>query len=105
MPKEARQITFKNDEVMDALCEFCRQTDRKLPTDQLAGLSFANEAQITVYINHTNTDIPASTFTQSETAAALIKYCNSKGIPVQKKATKWLVIKEDHLVLSMATEV
>ena len=101
MPKEARQITFKNNEVIDALCDFCRQTDRDLPTEQLSALSFANDSQITVFLHHTDKDIPPSTFTQSETAVALIKYCNSKRIPIQKKATKWLEVKEDHLVLSM----
>ena len=104
MPKEARQITFKNNEVIDALCDFCRQTDRDLPTEQLSALSFANDSQITVYLHHTVTNIPLSTFTQSETAVTLFKYCNSKGIPIQKKATKWLEIKEDHLVLSMTSE-
>ncbi len=65
MPKEARQTTFKNNEVIDALREFCHQTDRDLPTDQPSALSFANDSQITVYLHHTAVDIPSSTFTQS----------------------------------------
>jgi len=104
MPRESRQIAFNNNEVLDALCEFCRQTGRGLPTEQMLGLSFANEAQITVYIQYSDEDTPPSTFTQSETAVALIRYCNNNRIPIQKKARKWLEVKEDLLVLSMASE-
>ena len=104
MPMEARQISFRNIEVIDALYEYCRQTDGDLPSCEPSALSFAQNSHITIYIRHTIVDIPPSTFTQSETTIALIKYCNSKRIPIQKGATKWLEIKEDHLVLSMTTE-
>ena len=104
MPKETRQITFTNNEVIDALREFCHLTDRKMPSDQPAGLSFANDAQVTVYINHTDINIPPSSFTQTETAIALIKYCNNIRIPIQRKAIKWLEIKGNHLVLLMKSD-
>ncbi len=104
MPKESRQIIFKNDEVLDALCDYCRKTGRALPTDDFSELSFENKSQIKVFIHHTDTDIPPSSFTQSETAVALIKYCQTIRIPIQKKALKWLVVKKDHLVLVTRSE-
>jgi len=101
MAKEQREITFKNSEVVDALYIFCEKTDRQLPQQGNNTLTFNNDPQVSINLSHDDTAQSSSTFLQNEAAAALILYCKGKGIPVPKRASKWIEVKQNSLALVM----
>ena len=100
MPNESRVISFSNTEAIDALVEYCAATKRELPKGGITRLGFSNDTEIKVTAEFTG-DAPPISFYQNEIAAALIFYCNQKGIPVARRALKSLQVSQDAVALHL----
>ncbi len=100
MPNESRVISFSNTEATDALVEYCVATKRELPKGGIERLGFSNDAEIKVTAEFKG-GAPSISFYQNEVAAALIYYCNKKGIPVARRALKSLQVAQDAVALHL----
>ena len=98
---ESRVISFSNVEAIDALIEYCTATKRQLPKGGINRLVFTNDAEIKVTAEF-NGDAASISFYQNEVAAALIFYCNKKGIPVARRALKSLQVAQDSVALNLS---
>ena len=101
MPNESRVISFSNAEAIDALVDYCAAAKREMPNGGIKRLVFSNDAEIKVTAEF-NGDAPSISFFQNEVAAALIFYCNKKGIPVARRALKSLQVAQDTIALHLA---
>jgi hypothetical protein len=101
MPNETRSLSFSNAEAIAALTEYCASTKRELPKGGIKRLSFSNDAEIKVTAEFEGGP-PAIRFYENEVAVALIMFCNKKGIPVPKRATKSLQVTQDSIALNLS---
>jgi len=101
MPNESRVISFSNAEAIDALVEYCAATKRELPKGGVNRLVFSNDTEVKVTAEFSG-GTPSISFFQNEVAAALIFYCNKKGIPVARRAVKSLQVAQDTIALHLA---
>jgi hypothetical protein len=101
MPNESRIISFSKAEAIDALVDYCAAIKRELPKSGIHRLAFANDAEIKVTAEF-NGDAAAINFYQTEVAAALIFYCNEKGIPIARRAIKSLQVAQDTIALHLS---
>src|SRR5579864_5980706 len=101
MPNESRVISFSNAEAIDALIDYCVAAKRDMPAGGIKRLVFSNDTEIKVTADF-NGGAPSISFFQNEVAAALIYYCNKKGIPVARRAVKSLQVAQDTIALHLA---
>jgi hypothetical protein len=102
MPDESRVLCFSNAEVIEAIVNYCEKTHRTLPLGGIKGLNFSNDKEIKVTVQSEG-QMATLSFYENEIAAALILYCNKKGIPIARRALKSLQVAQDivslHLVI------
>ena len=102
MPDESRVVSFSNAEVIEAILDYCEKINRALPPGGIKGLSFSNNKEFKVTVQPGGQAAPFS-FYENEIAAALILFCNKRGIPVARRALKSLQVAQDtvslHLVI------
>jgi hypothetical protein len=100
MPVETRAITFNNAEVIEALTDFCAKTEREIPASGDKRLKFSNDGEVRVVVEVGQAATTVN-FYENEVAVALIRFCNKKGIPVARRATKTLRIEQDSVALRL----
>jgi hypothetical protein len=102
MPTESRVVSFSNAELIEAVAAYCQQTKRALPPGGIKGLTFSNDKEIKVTVQPMG-DVPSFSLYETEAAVALILFCNTKGIPIARRAIKSLQVAQDtvslHLVM------
>jgi len=91
MPTEIRKIVFSPAELAEALDHFAKATHHAMPPGKIAAceIDSKNALSVAVTVHHmaegsTHT-VP---FDNPSVAAALIRYCIERKIPVPKAATK-----------------
>ncbi len=101
MPEEARVVSFSNAEAIEAIVDYCEKINRALPPGGINGLTFSNEKEVKVTV-HPQGQAPSFSLYEHERAAALIMFCNKKGIPVARRALKSLQVTQDKVSLHLA---
>jgi hypothetical protein len=101
MPTESRVISFSNTEAVEAIVDYCEKTNRSVPAGGVKGLTFSNDKEIKVTVQP-HGQAPPFGLSEHELAAALILFCNKKGIPVARRALKSLQVGLDTVSLHLA---
>jgi len=104
MPSERRLITFTKKEVEAAMRRFAYSQDRKLPQGEPSALDFHGKGEDGVSVKlafNTDGETRAITFTELETAAALIGYCAKLKVPVPRQGRKSVRLKNGDLALQI----
>jgi hypothetical protein len=104
MPTEIRHLTFSHDEVLEALVNYNKMAREKLAAGSIVGWQlvqlgdwFAN-----VSIRERDRDDPQTmVFKPEVVAAALIRYCVVKGIPLPRRGDKSIAPVGDNLCLTI----
>jgi len=100
MATESRVVTFTNTEVIEALLEFCAQSNRPAPEGGVRQITFSNDRQVKLMLEPEKGDAPLS-FYEHEVAAALILFCRKTGIPIPRRAAKSLQVAPDSVALHL----
>jgi hypothetical protein len=100
MPDESRVVSFSNAEVIEAIVAYCEKADRPVPPGGIKGLTFSNDKEVKLTVQP-HGQAPPFNFFEHEIAAALILYCNKKGIPVARRAIKSLNVAQDTISLHL----
>ena len=91
MPVETRRIAFSEGEVIDAIGQFAKATHHPMPPGKITACEITNKSGFaaTVTVSHmADGSSHAVRFDSASTAAALIRYCIEKKIPIPKAAEK-----------------
>jgi len=99
MATESRVVTFTNAEVIEALVEFCAQSNRPAPEGGVRQITFSNDRQVKLMLEPEKGE--ALHFYEHEVAAALILFCRKTGIPIPRRAVKSLQIAPDAVALHL----
>lgn len=93
MPFDVRQISFFQDEVVQAIVELSRANVTTLPPGKIVGIALGAAPDVTATLTiRKNSRMPTVTVTLPSTAvaAALILYCVNRKIPLPARAAKRL---------------
>jgi hypothetical protein len=104
MPTEFRRIVFTNAELREALSSYPGEGLVKLAAGQLRSVRFKEDAmdQIVVSLHDPLSDqIVDTVLSTSFVAAALIRYCIARRIPIQKTAQKAITLSGDNVALDL----
>ena len=104
MPAEKRTICFTNDEVADALERFARATKHPMPQGKITACKIESGGALfaTLTIQHmAEGSTQTARFDKNSIAAALIRYCIEKKIPVPKSAEKFVEAQNSGVTLIM----
>jgi hypothetical protein len=104
MTTETRRIIFSSGELVQALSRHRRDERQPLPESRIRGSKVENGAglvpRVALLLDPTGGDGAASIdFRPTEVAAALIKFCRLKRIPLPKRAEKSLGIDRGQISL------
>jgi hypothetical protein len=91
MPVEIRRISFSEGEVIDAIGHFAKATRHPMPPGKITACEINSKVglAVTVTVNHmADGSSHAVRFDSASVAAALIRYCIEKKIPIPKAAEK-----------------
>lgn len=102
MATETRLINFTNAEVKEALNDLCQLKGQNFPEGEVS-LLFFNEGEMGVSISSGALDRLMS-FDQHEIAAAIIRFCRKKKIPVPRRSHKSLQITQNTVTLQLTLE-
>lgn len=99
MTTEMRQVILDHGELRQALDAAAGADDEKLPNGKIASASISSDGQqVTVAILDGATQEPRNvTLSASRVAAALIKFCMRRRIPLPRGASKYLCVSGDNL--------
>ena len=103
MPVEARRIMFTEDEVIEALAHFAKATKHPMPTGKIAACEINTKvdlAAIVTVIHPADGSTNTVRFDNASVAAALIRYCIEKKIPMPKAAEKSVEAQGNALTLT-----
>lgn len=104
MPSELRIIVFSERELIWAVYEYARRTKKvEINQDIRKIILSENKGQISGLIHLTNNLIPEA-LTAEDLMSILIFYCLSNGVPVPKKASRSLQLRDEKLALVMKLE-
>ena len=102
MPTETRRISFSNAEVAEAIEHFAKATKFPMPAGKIVECKIdahgALAATLTVQHVAEGTNRTAR-FDKNTIAAALIRFCIEKKIPIPKSAEKFVEAHGDGVVL------
>jgi hypothetical protein len=104
MPTELRKIVFSNSELIDAIEGFARHTKKSMPAGKVVGCRVDGKDRITIALSVHH---PAEgskhtvTFDHASIAAALIRFCMEKKIPMPRTAEKSVERSGDGVALTL----
>ena len=101
MCTEERRIMFTNDELIEALQLFCRQSGRDCKFDQRSRLLFGNSPNLSVLVTGGQTDGKETLFHESEIAASLLLFAKKLNVPIARRARKSLELSQDKIAFVM----
>ncbi len=115
MPTEFRRLVFHGDELLDALAVVPWRSENPLPAGRIVGYEVVSKPEVTVRveIEPEDRDDPAAgdgggrlwvTLEPAFVAAALIRFCIRRGIPMSRRAEKSLGLEGDSLVLNLTLD-
>lgn len=115
MPTEFRRLVFQGDELLDALAVVPWRPDNQMPVGRIVGCQVVSKPEVTVRveIEAEDQDDPAAsegggrhsvTLEPAFVAAALIRFCIRRGIPMARRAEKSLEIEGDSLALNLTLD-
>ena len=95
MPTEYRKLVFSEEELKQALMEFCRSNGTLLPTGELTTVELLEKPDLSVRVEYESAseDLSETSLGRDQLAAALISYCSRRRIPVPRSAQKNLKIE------------
>lgn len=104
MSVESRRIIFAGPELLEALADFCVKAERRLPDSKVKQIQYERDGAVGVVLEFEDEGLPHATFYKNEVAAALIMYCNKRGIPVARRAKKSLEVTRDAVALHLVID-
>ncbi len=104
MSVESRRIIFAGPEILEALADFCVKAERRMPDSKVKQIQYERDGPIGVILEFEEENVPKASFYKNEVAAALIMYCNKRGIPVARRAKKSLEITRDSVALHLVID-
>ena len=115
MPTEFRRLVFHGDELLDALAVVPWRSEDSLPAGRIVGYKVVSKPEVTVRveIEPQGRDDPAAgngggrlslTLEPAFVAAALIRFCIRRGIPMSRRAEKSLGLEGGNLVLNLTLD-
>ena len=115
MPTEFRRLVFHGDEHLDALAVVPGRPEDPLPAGRIVGYEVVSKPEVTVRVEiepEEQDDPTASqgagrlsvTLEPAFVAAALIRFCIRRGIPMSRRAEKSLELEGDCLALSLTLD-
>ena len=101
MPIEYRKLVFSEEELKQALMDFCRSNGTLLPTGELTTVELVEKPDLSVRLEYEseNKDLSETSLSRDQLAAALISYCSRRRIPVPRSAQKNLKIEGTRVCL------
>ena len=107
MSTETRRITFTNEELIQAVSKHRRDEKQPLAESRIRGVKVEDDQELRISIllaDHIGDAMQAIEFRATEVAAALIKYCRLKRIPLPRRASKALGVDRGLVSLVLQLE-
>ena len=105
MPKEDRRIIFSYEEAYKAVYALCMQRELKRPPpgaiEKISSAEGNDKTLKFVIANHQENSSHEVDYSSDFLAAALMLFCRSLSIPISKKATKTVELKNDSVILRL----
>jgi hypothetical protein len=104
MPTEFRRIVFSNMELREALISHRNEEKVVLPTGALRTVRFVDESRdrLAVGVHDPSTDQVTNVEVATPfVAAALLRYCIARRIPIQRSAQKSLTLAGENVALDL----
>jgi hypothetical protein len=104
MPTEFRRIVFSNAEFQEAIVTYPGEGKTALGTGSVRSVRFADEKRERLVVgmhDALNADPQERTLATPFVAAALLRYCITKHIPIQRSAQKSLTVSGDNIALDL----
>ena len=106
MPEEYRKLVFSEDELDQAVVEFCQNKGMILPQDEIVTVELTGlpdnpiKLQYSTILQNGTTEVSLS---RDQFGAALIIYCRQRRIPIPKSAEK--IVKTDGSEVALLVHV
>ena len=104
MSSETRRITFSNEELIQAIAKQRRDEKQGLPESRIRGVKIEKGAETKILIvlaAAEGTGTETIEIRLAEIAAALIKFCGRKRIPLPKRANKSIGVENGQVSLML----
>src|ERR1043166_2502669 len=104
MPTEFRRIVFSNAEFHEAIITYPGEGKTALGTGSVRSARFADENRdrlIVVMHDRPSVEPQERTLPTPFVAAALLRYCIAKRIPIQRSAQKSITVSGDNIALDL----
>ena len=104
MPTEFRRLVFSNAELLVAIVTYPGEGKTALGMGALRSVRFADENRDRLVVGMHDASTPElqeRTLTTPFVAAALLRYCIAKRIPIQRSAQKSLTVSGDNIALDL----
>ena len=104
MPTEFRRIVFSNAELQEAIVTYPGEGKTALGNGALRSVRFADENRDRLVVgmhDASNPEMQERTLATPFVAAALLRYCIAKRIPIQRSAQKSLTVSGDNIALDL----
>ncbi len=102
MPEEYRKLLFTDDELKQAIVEFCQSNGMILPQDEIIAVEMTGLPHNPVRLRYSTTTQRGATevsLSRDQLGAALIIYCRQRRIPVPRSAEKNVKINGSEVAL------
>jgi hypothetical protein len=107
MPSEFRRIMFTNNELIEAIHDHNQVSQDKLPRGMIVTCKPVAEADVAVrleLVDQCNGETHLAYLSPTVVAAALLRYCMKRKIPIPKKAAKSIEVHDDTISLNVRIE-
>jgi hypothetical protein len=104
MPTEFRRIIFSNAELREALVGYRGDEQVTLPQGHIRGVRFSSDAQdrlVVATYDPLGDKLVENDLQAALVAAALLRYCIARRIPIQRSAQKSLVLAGENVALDL----
>ncbi len=107
MPSEFRRVTFTNNELIEAIHDHNLVSRDKLPAGMIVTCKPVSEPDVAVrleLVDQGSGEARLAFLSPEVVAAALLRYCKKRRIPMPKQATKSIEIHENGISLNVEIE-
>lgn len=107
MPIETRHIEFSDDELIDAVLEYCREARIAVPAADVENLQVGSDPERLVRLTfavHSPVEPDEIVLSSQQILSALVQFCRLNHIPLPAEAVKRITSENGTLAMSFHTE-
>jgi len=105
VPSETRNIVFSQNELLEAIGRYVKHVRHPMPAGKITRCHIEPDGNVSVIVDH-NADGSNHVveFSHAMVAAALIRFCIEKSIPIPRKSEKTVHGEADGMALNFRIE-